>query len=141
MNTTTGRTLTRYRLNENEVADTKQIAGIKITKNWVDYENPIDAFKPYIRTKARPKGIIDTQIYSINEAMVIVDSKSIFDSIEKMYTREELGTMSRDELIGICLIYGINPVNKADHFLSKLILQKQNEMKVDVPETVLEKEI
>jgi hypothetical protein len=83
MSTITGRTLIRYRLNENEVSQVKQIAGIKLTKNWVDYENPLDALKPYLRNKARPDGIIDTQVYSVDEAMVLVDSKKVFDSIEE----------------------------------------------------------
>ena len=125
------RTLTRYKINENEKAETKQIAGIKLTRNWVDYENPLEALSPYIRTKARPHGIIDTQVYSINNQEVLIDSKKVFDSVEKVYTRQELGLMLRDELIDICLVYGINPVNKADHFLAKMIIQKQNEFMLE----------
>jgi len=126
----TGQLRFRYKLNSNSQSDTMQIAGINLTKSYRDFDNKCEELNGYIRKKDRPEGVVDYQIYNVADKEAVLDSKVIFDMIDKIYTREELSIMNRTELIDVCLVYNINPVNKPDSFLAKLILQKQVELSV-----------
>ena len=127
MATENGRLLYRYRLNENAGVKSKQVGGVSLsTSAWVDLSNKREDLSCFVRTKSNPEGFLDFQIYDVTSKIPAFDSKDIADREIKIYTREELSIMTRNELIELAQVYNIDPVNKTDVFLCRLILAQQS---------------
>lgn len=118
----------RYRLNTNSDLDNITLEGISLNKeNWAVRKNPYKKVEKHIRTKSNPNGVVDYEEYYPTSGKIIYSSKYIFDTTPKIYTRDELGAMLREELVGLARLWEIDPKSKKDQFLRETIVKKQKE--------------
>lgn len=116
----------RYKVNKEQSSNEMQIAGINLSKNWKDFDRKQEALEPFIKTEFNTKGLIDFEVYRplTNE---VFKSTIAEVKLPEILSNNDLVLASRDELVQYAKGYGIDPVNKRDDFLKKLILQKQKE--------------
>lgn len=133
------RVIYRYFLNENFKGESCSFNGLVVTKTPKDFDSKLEELDPYIRTKYNPTGMVDYQVINPYSNGSNFDSKEIFEKDLKIYSREEIALMNRDEIITICQIYNIPVVNMRTEILAKLILEKQIEAKKYI-ETVNKKD-
>ena len=119
----------RYILNENSARDSVVLHKIPLTKeHWYRTNVPLDVLQPYVRTKANPKGFIDFESFAPSKSnQVVKSSKEIFETEPPKHTRDELGTMTRDELVKLAELWNIDYSRKKASFLRKAIVAKQRE--------------
>ena len=119
----------RYILNENSARESVVLHKIPLTKkHWYRTNMPLDVLTSYIRTKGNPKGFIDFESFAPSKSNeVIKSSKEIFETEPPKYTRDEIGTMTRDELVKLAELWNIDYSRKKASFLRKAIVAKQRE--------------
>ena len=116
----------RYKLNENSESESKMIRQNELSKKWTIFPNEVKEFKDFIRTKDRPTGIIDYEMFDRFTEAVHKSSIVDFNKRFPMYSREILASMPRTQLVSICNAYNISTVNKRPDFLINQILTKQD---------------
>lgn len=117
----------RYWLNENWTSDGDSacLKGDYFSKKPTDFRKPIYGAEEYIRTKDNPKGILDFAEIDAITRKEITNSYEIFKTKVKEYNRDELATLSRNQLEEICINLNIDTINMRTEFLINKILDKQ----------------
>ena len=125
------RIMFRYKLNENTKFDNQSIANVKLSKNWMCTYNKQIILEPFIRTKSNPTGIVDYEELDLDQNNKVVKSSyDIFKKKVKKYTREQLGIMTRSELVRIAEdMYELNTFGWNDTLLAKRIIEEQAKYK------------
>lgn len=116
----------RYRINPEVEIESMQIAGIDMNKGWKDFDRIQDVLTPFIRTKENPDAYLDFETYKPLTKEVLNNSQD-YTKISEIYTRNELLLMDRKQLVEVAKSYNIDPVNKVNDFLLKLIYKAQEE--------------
>lgn len=121
----------KYRLNENSEHESLCLETVNLIKNeWTKpMLNKVDKLDKHIRTKVNPEGIVDFQKYIPADGKILKDSYAEFTRELDNYTMEQLLVKKRPELNYIAESYGIDPVNKSNQFLTKLIVEAQDSSK------------
>lgn len=118
--------LYRYRLTDSCKADRMQVAGVTLTKDWVDFNSNKKELEVFIKNAVNTEGIIDYEKVNPFKKEKVAES-TYTGEIPDIIPRETLGVMERFEIVPIAKYYNINPVNKNNKSLIKLILQAQTE--------------
>ena len=116
----------KYRLNENSMADQSQIAGINLNKEWKKFDREQRDLIPFIKTRFNESGMLD---YEVEDLHTKQKYESSVEESEKpdIFSVHELNFMDRVDLVKVAKYYGIDPRNKVNDFLAKLIYKAQNE--------------
>lgn len=116
----------RYKLCEDYNVDSCQIAGLNLTKNFKDFPNKQEPLEMFLRTNTNLEGFIDFEEKDLVTGVVI--DKSLFEGTKKVYKIGELSFLERDQLVEIAQAYNIDPRNKRNDFLVKLIIVEQEKI-------------
>ena len=118
-----------YRLNSNATGDTVSVNGIVLTKSWKPFPSMKKELNGKIKTIEFPSGIVDYREVDHKTGVVLMSSSDNMNMVATSYTTKELSVMRRDELVSISRKYNIDPRNKSDKFLQRLIQDKQESYK------------
>jgi len=132
------RIMYRYKLNENAKQNEQMIADFKLDKSWKCVYNKQEKLEYFIRTKKNPQGIIDYEELDVDQGNIVVKSSyETFTKKVKKYTRDQLGLMTRPELVKIAEdLYQMNTFGWNEMFLIKRILDEQTKYEEDKDEGV-----
>jgi len=122
----------RYKLCDDSKVDSNQVAGHTITKTFKDYDQPVYALEPFIRTVSNPTGILIFEEFDLVSGVVI--SASIYDGPKKTYKPTELPFLSRLQIEELSESFGIDPTHKRTEFLIQLIVKEQYKLDEDEKE-------
>jgi len=114
----------RYKLTEKCISDSMQIAGINLTKDWIDFKVVKEVLNSFIHTPANLSGILDFEKKDLLTNEIVQQSQWEGD-IPEIISRETLYAMERHELVPIAKYYLIDCVNKDAKMLVKLIIDFQ----------------
>ena len=117
----------RYKLCQDYESDSVQIASINLSKNFKDFPNKQGQLEMFLRTNTNLDGFIDFEEKDLISGTVL--DKSLFEGPNKKYTPIELTFFSREQLVEIAQTYNIDPRNKRNDFLIKLIIIEQDKVK------------
>jgi len=106
----------RYRIEANDPSDNKMVAGVELSKQWKDFSSEKYELTSFIKSVVNPNGFIDY------EKKDLVSQEVIYKSVAKekeipVYSKQALHLMSRDEIVEIFKMYGIETTNKTKDFL------------------------
>lgn len=106
----------RYKIEENDANDNKMVAGVELSKQWKDFPSEKYELASFIKSVVNPNGFIDY------EKKDLVSQEVIYRSVAKereipAYSKQALHLMSRNEIVEIFKMYGIDTTNKTKDFL------------------------
>ncbi len=106
----------RYKIEENDANDNKMVAGVELSKQWKDFPSEKYELASFIKSVVNPNGFIDY------EKKDLVSQEVIYRSVAKereipTYSKQALYLMSRNEIVEIFKMYGIDTTNKTKDFL------------------------
>jgi hypothetical protein len=116
----------RYKLCKDYEGDSIQIAGINLSKSFKDFPNKQEQLEMFLRTNTNLDGFIDFEEKDLISGIVV--DKSLFEGPNKKYNPIELTFFNRDQLVEIAQSYNIDPRNKRNDFLIKLMIVEQEKI-------------
>ena len=125
----------RYRINEEDKADFKMVAGIELSKQWRDFSSEKQELTSFIKSMANLSGFIDY------EKKDLVSQEVIYKSVAKekeipIYSKQALHLMTRNEIVEIFKMYGIDTTNKTKDFLIVELMKIQPKEEEIIQENV-----
>lgn len=119
----------RYRINEEDKSDYKMVAGIELSKQWKDFNSEKQELTSFIKSVANQSGFLDYQKKDLVSQEVIYKSVAKEKQIP-IYSKQALHLMSRNEIVEIFKMYGIDTTNKTKDFLIVELLKIQPEEEI-----------
>lgn len=119
-------TIFRYKLVEENKADSQQICGVDLTKNWSYFETKKNVLKDYIKNKVNPVGIVDyEEVEKYDTDKIYYSSTEAMQKPKMIYTKDHLAMMPRDKLVEVAKWYEIVSANKPDWWIRNSIVEEQ----------------
>lgn len=124
-----------YKLNENTETERMSLEGVVISKEWRRFEYPKKQLNQHIQTRNNMKGIVDYRVIIPSQSRIVKSNKERVTKKIPFYTKRELQTMTREELIEIAETYEFTKPNfTGDRVLVDKIFQYQKEIRQEAKE-------
>jgi hypothetical protein len=121
----------RYKLNNNAKADSMSLNGVHLKKTWKVFTSSQSVLDKSVRTKMNPDGILDYQKFIPATGVVTYDSLAYYRETAPSFRMEDMALKGYKELAEIARAFGLDPVGRPPHVLTRDILKAQAQISKD----------